>query len=444
MPRVDKDGKKIKYESPIGQRNQAYFPPGVAEVIPDVSRELIFTEGEFKALAATQHGFPCIGLVGVFGWKCKQSESMLPELERIPLRGRRMFIAYDSDILENEFVQQAESRLAAHFANRGAIVKVVRIPAGPPDAAGKPTKYGLDDYLAVQADPKKAMRELLDKAEEPPPPDSIIVKEAGCAIDSTIEGPAFVESTKIDGLPRLRFHRCTWLYYQGGAYRQHQPAEVRARLVAYLMRNYFKIAQSHTSNVLDVVKSVSILPFSTEAPEWIGDKPGPWPADELLVAKNGIFHLPTVAAYKEPCSIPLTPSLFVENALDYNLDMKAPLPEAWFRFLYELWGEDVESINMLQEWAGYLLTADTSQQKICMLVGPKRSGKGTIVRVLRSLIGAKNVCGPTLSSMASHFGLWPLLGKSLAVVNDARLSRRTDTAVVVEPAVNQRGRCHRH
>ena len=71
------------------------------------------------------------------------------------------------------------------------------------------------------------MRELLDKAEDPPPQKCINVKRKASEIDSTHEGPAFVNSMIIDGLPRLRFWRDSWLYWQGGAYRERQPAEVR-------------------------------------------------------------------------------------------------------------------------------------------------------------------------------------------------------------------------
>lgn len=41
--------------------------------------------------------------------------------------------------------------------------------------------------------------------------------------------------------------------------------------------------------------------------------------------------------------------------------------------------------NSLQEMFGYLLSGDTSAQKMFMLVGPKRGGKGTIGRVLHSV-----------------------------------------------------------
>jgi putative DNA primase/helicase len=67
-----------------------------------------------------------------------------------------------------------------------------------------------------------------------------------------------------------------------------------------------------------------------------------------------------------------------------------------------------------------------------MLIGPRRSGKGTIARVLTRLLGIDNVCGPTLSGLATNFGLWPLLNKRLAIISDARLSGRTDQAVVTE------------
>ena len=86
----------------------------------------------------------------------------------------------------------------------------------------------------------------------------------------------------------------------------------------------------------------------------------------------------------------------------------------------------------MQEWFGYCLTNDTRQQKILMIVGPKRSGKGTIARVQREVIGPANCCGPTLAGMGTNFGLWPLLGTSLAIISDARLSGRTDSQIVVE------------
>jgi putative DNA primase/helicase len=118
--------------------------------------------------------------------------------------------------------------------------------------------------------------------------------------------------------------------------------------------------------------------------------------------------------------------------LDYDFDRQAPRPDRWLEFLLELWPDDPESIATLQEWFGYTLTPDTSLQKILALIGPTRSGKGTINRVQTALVGEANVVNPTLASFAHQFGRADLIGKTLATIADARLSGRTDTAPVVE------------
>ena len=49
---------------------------------------------------------------------------------------------------------------------------------------------------------------------------------------------------------------------------------------------------------------------------------------------------------------------------------------------------------------------------------------------MSALVGTENVAGPTLSSLNGDFGLAPLLGKTLAVVSDARLNGRGAHVVV--------------
>ena len=106
--------------------------------------------------------------------------------------------------------------------------------------------------------------------------------------------------------------------------------------------------------------------------------------------------------------------------------------ERWLQFLQTLWRADPASIEALQEWFGHLLTPDTSQQKILLLVGPPRCGKGTIARVLKRLVGELNIVSPTLSSLGGPFGLQPLIGKTVAIISDARLSGHTDLATLTE------------
>src|SRR5262249_60214323 len=53
-------------------------------------------------------------------------------------------------------------------------------------------------------------------------------------------------------------------------------------------------------------------------------------------------------------------------------------------------------------------------------------------RVRGMLLGDRSVWGPMVASMAEQFGLSTLIGKSVAIIADARISGRTDTAVITE------------
>jgi putative DNA primase/helicase len=141
---------------------------------------------------------------------------------------------------------------------------------------------------------------------------------------------------------------------------------------------------------------------------------------------NGLLHLSTRSLAGH------TPAFWTHHSLPFDFDPAAPVPELWLTFLHELWDGDDDSIATLAEVFGYVLAGDTTQQKMFLLVGPKRSGKGTIGRVLTGLLGRHNVAAPTLAGLATNFGLSPLIDKPLALISDARLSGRTDSSIVVE------------
>jgi putative DNA primase/helicase len=56
-----------------------------------------------------------------------------------------------------------------------------------------------------------------------------------------------------------------------------------------------------------------------------------------------------------------------------------------------------------------------------LMIGPPRSGRGTIARILEAMIGKGSAAASTLASLGTNFGLAPPLGKPLAVVGDVRL-----------------------
>lgn len=200
-----------------------------------------------------------------------------------------------------------------------------------------------------------------------------------------------------------------------------------------------KIGTRLVSDTLQALASITNISHEQPRPSWLGE--AEFPAFEVLACRNALLHLPSLVEGRDGLLDP-TPRFFSTQALPYDLDENARPPAAWLRFLNQLWPDDPRSIETLQEWFGYMLIPDTSLQKILMIVGPTRSGKGTIARVLRGLVGPDSFVGPTLASLAANFGLESLIDKLVAVIPDARLTARSDHGVVVERLLSISGEDH--
>lgn len=264
------------------------------------------------------------------------------------------------------------------------------------------------------------------------PADSWTEMPRASETDPAIVAAGFIDAHSIDEQPTIRFWAGSFYQWKRGAYRELSDSELTALVMQFFKSGWSHIRCGHVANVVAHLRSDLLLPCHQSAPFWIGPAARGFDAKSCLATANAVVHLPSYADQKAVYSVPATPAYFALSACECDLDPAASLPTTWLAVVNAQWPDDPESVAALQEMMGYCLTPDTSLQKIFAIIGPKRSGKGTFARTIRKLVGEQNATGPTLAGLTRDFGLAPLVGKTVAIVSDLRLSNRIDLAPVVE------------
>jgi P4 family phage/plasmid primase-like protien len=191
-----------------------------------------------------------------------------------------------------------------------------------------------------------------------------------------------------------------------------------------------KVTRQLVADVLQALGSMtSIAGQDAEPPFWIKSRPDDPPPAGIVAAANGLVVLDADGG---PALRPHTPRFFSTFALPYQYDPGAPEPSVWLKFLDDLWAGDPASVRELRKWFGYALTPDVSHQKILLLIGSPGSGRSTIKDVLSGVVGRRNVASTSAVALADRFGLEPIMGKTLAILGDARAGDSHDTAVMMD------------
>jgi hypothetical protein len=146
VPR-ERDGKTVKYETPVNQRNGLDVPPGVGPRLGDPSVPLWVTEGVKKNDAGALAGLCVVALPGVWSWRGKNDHGgkvAVADWHDVALDGRRVILAFDSDVTRKLGVRSALNALAGYLASKGATVEYCHLPELGDG------KCGLDDFLAAE------------------------------------------------------------------------------------------------------------------------------------------------------------------------------------------------------------------------------------------------------------------------------------------------------
>lgn len=238
-----------------------------------------------------------------------------------------------------------------------------------------------------------------------------------------------------NGVLMLRHWRGAFYWWTGTHYKDVDKDAIEGQLwhFMYTARTLdtnladvkFEPTSSFVDDTLNALRAVAGKEVNNvDAPFWItGD------TANVIAVKNGLLRTDNWQLMQH------TPNYFNLGVAEVAYDALAKLEQKssrWLKLMDEAFPGDQQSIDCLQEIMGYILTTDTSQQKIFALIGTRRAGKGTILRIMQALLGMTNYTATTLGKLAGSFSLESMIGKSACFISDAQMSGRFDSAAIAE------------
>ena len=291
------------------------------------------------------------------------------------------------------------------------------------------TNYGISaDVIRRGAQVQSYARQLIKRAREDVENPLVLDPD-----DPYTSAQAFVERVR----PPVKCYNGEWLEHDGSAWVKVEEQTIKARMFKFLSRatvsngrtedRSFKPTPEKVAMVMGCLTlAVHVDGTKKSLPFWLDDRDSPRP-DEMVACRNGLLHLPTGDLH------PPDERFFTRHAVGFNYDPEASC-DRFLEFLKEAFPNDDEQdcIDAIQEYMGYIIAGDTSQQKALMLVGVPRAGKGVLTSVMTELVGRNNTASPTLDDLIGKFGLASLLSKKLAVISDMRISGKSDQVIAIE------------
>jgi P4 family phage/plasmid primase-like protien len=276
--------------------------------------------------------------------------------------------------------------------------------------------------------------------------------------DSLIEGEALKEiddpyrlarlyvkeNCTVGGELTLRFWKEQWWRWSEGSYRLLGTEELRAKLWTHIESEFQranieqlkdrsamltngqvlrgraptaqKVNNALVNNVLGALASLCLVSGDLEQPAWLLGE-GQGEQRSYVGMKNGLLRLDDLLEWKTEVLEAHSPAWFSRVCLTYEFDAKADCRK-WKAFLDRNLEGDQERIALLQEWFGYCLAADTSQQRFMMLQGEGSNGKSVVCAVLTAVLGDANVSHVPLENFGERFALGGTLGKLANIASE--------------------------
>lgn len=416
---------KPKYLSPFGTGNKPYFSQidkNLYKKSQDKGCPILITEGEKKADCLAAHGFFAIGLAGVYGWLDKSAREeetyippaqtiedekedqdeigkltesrLIPELrEEINWEGRRVYIAFDSDIVSKRQVKTAIKDLAIELRKLGAFPYIIRIPN---EVDG--SKNGADDFIVRHG----AIAFETIKEESQP---------------ALTQKNAFRFNQDPNRLTKILMTwtvlKDSWRYRPGmGFFRWNQvywesatPEEFERDLILFCDSQKWR-----------GTAGMEILLRQLKSRLLVDEKQ--WNPDRLLVFENG-----TLDCMSNEFLPVHTSEDFCTSALGYSYDLSLQCP-TWKDFLSSALEGDDQAISLIRGFIKWILAPKPSDRKAAIeksldIQGRKGTGKGTFLDILTELVGTSNYAAINCDTFNSPTSLSSCLDKKVLIDFDA-------------------------
>jgi putative DNA primase/helicase len=176
-----------------------------------------------------------------------------------------------------------------------------------------------------------------------------------------------------------------------------------------------KVTPQLVGSVVSAMASMVQIPGTVTMPCWLPDRS----ERHYVSMQNGILDFDQVFAGRDidQFLLPHSSNWFSQFQLQYKFDFSSKCP-TWLEYLNYSMEGDQSRIDLLQEWAGYLLTTTNSMQKFIVLEGKGGNGKTVYFAAMRAMLGNENVSSVALENFGGRFDLSTTLGKAANICGD--------------------------
>lgn len=275
-------------------------------------------------------------------------------------------------------------------------------------------------------------KEAHDAAQAKGPDPDYVPKDEDEPIEELPDGAVLVSSPNAymemagvvwSRLPKPTLWRQDWYGWVGTQYEknEHDQFETLVRPILETMVVMWKKKlvplNPSIATVANVLRAMQALPGAAVRQESDRHPPFRRGGPELDMADHVVFRNGILDTRKN-ILMPPDPEIFLLQCIEAEWSEDAKCPQ-WEAFLNQQWGNDRMSQALLQEWFGYCLSSGFEHHKMLFLKGPRRSGKGTILRVLRALLGDSYV-DIDVNDIGGEFGMEPMINRTVVGDGDVR------------------------